>query len=115
MVRCWLLSKEDIKHINERRREHNRLGYAVQLCLLRHPGWPLKTDESAPPNLLNYVGQQLGADTAEFADYARRDNTRQEHQALIIKEYRFRQYGPAHANRMVSDGHSDRPEFARKS
>jgi len=97
MVRHWLLSEEDIKRINGRRREHNRLGYAVQLCLLRYPGWPLKTDEPPPPNLLKYVGQQFGADTVEFADYAKRDNTRQEHQLLIIKEYRFRQYGPAHS------------------
>ena len=96
MVRYWLLSEKDIKRINGRRREHNRLGYAVQLCLLRYPGWPLKTDEPPPPNLLKYVGQQFGADTVEFADYAKRDNTRQEHQ-LLIKEYRFRQYGPAHS------------------
>jgi Domain of unknown function (DUF4158) len=97
MVRYWLLSEEDIARINERRREHNRLGYAVQLCLLRYPGWPLKTDEPAPSNLLSYVGQQLGADTDEFADYAKRDNTRQEHQLLIIKEYHFRQYGSAYS------------------
>lgn len=97
MVRYWLLSVEDVRRINERRREHNRLGYAVQLCLLRYPGWPLRTDEALPTNLLNYVGQQLGAGAAEFADYAKRDKTRQEHQLLIIKEYRFRQYGPTYA------------------
>jgi Domain of unknown function (DUF4158) len=97
VVRYWLLSEKDINGINGRRREYNRLGYAVQLCLLRYPGWPLKTDEPAPPNLLNYLGQQLGADTAEFADYAKRDNTRQEHQLLIINDYRFRQYGPAYS------------------
>lgn len=101
MVRYWLLSEEDIKRINGRRREHNRLGYAVQLCLLRYPGWPLKTDEPPPPNLLKYVGQQFGADTVEFADYAKRDNTRQEHQLLIIKEYRFRQYGLAGTKRGI--------------
>jgi TnpA family transposase len=38
MVRYWLLSADDIRRINERRREHNRLGFAVQLCLLRYPG-----------------------------------------------------------------------------
>ena len=95
MVRHWLLSEQDMAHINERRRDQNRLGYAVQLCLLRYPGWPLRADEPAPSNLLDYIGQQLGAGTDEFAEYAKRDNTRQEHQLLIIKEYRFRQYGPA--------------------
>ena len=83
MVRYWLLSEKDINGINGRRREHNHLGYAVQLCLLRYPGWPLKADEPVPPNLLNYVGQQLGADTAQFTDYAKRDNTRQEHQVFL--------------------------------
>jgi TnpA family transposase len=96
MVRHWFLSTEDLKRIQQRRREHNRLGYAVQLCLLRYPGWPLRTGEPVPPNLLHYVGQQLGADAAEFAEYAQRDNTRQEHQQLLIQEYRFRPYGTAH-------------------
>jgi len=41
MVRYWLLSEQDRKYIEERRRERNRLGFAVQLCLLRYPGWPL--------------------------------------------------------------------------
>ena len=68
MIRHWFLSEEDIKDINGRRREYNRVGYGVQLCLLRYPGWPLKIDEPAPPNLLNCVGQQLGADKAEFFD-----------------------------------------------
>ena len=36
MVRYWRLSADDIRRINERRREYNRLGFAVQLCLLRY-------------------------------------------------------------------------------
>jgi hypothetical protein len=96
MVRYWFLSAEDIRRIQQRRREHNRLGNAIQLCLLRYPGWPLRTGEPVLPNLLHYVGQQLGADAAEFAEYAQRDNTRQEHQQLLIQEYHFRPYGPAH-------------------
>jgi hypothetical protein len=47
--------------------------------------------------LLNYIRQQLGAGTDEFTEYAKRDNTWQEHQLLIIKEYRFRQYGPTYS------------------
>jgi hypothetical protein len=73
---------------------------------MRYPGWPLKTDEPAPPNLLNYVGQQLGANPTEFADYGQRDNSRQEHQLLIIKECRFRQYGQAHASVLQAPGPS---------
>ncbi|WP_371862155.1 DUF4158 domain-containing protein [Weizmannia acidilactici] len=34
--------------INKRRREENRLGFAVQLAVLRHPGWPYTHIKSIP-------------------------------------------------------------------
>ena len=46
MVRYWLLAEEDVRSINARRREYNRLGFAVQLCMLRYPGWPLQFQEA---------------------------------------------------------------------
>jgi len=97
MVRHWLLSGEDIRRINERRREYNRLGFAIQLCVLRYPGWPLAPEEIPPPNLLAFVAEQLDADAAEMAEYAVRDETRREHLQALCKEYRFGQYGPAHS------------------
>jgi TnpA family transposase len=79
MTRYWFLSEEDLRRINERRREHNRLGFAVQLCLLRYPDWPLRPDEVPRPNLLDFVAEQLGADATEIHEYATRDQTRREH------------------------------------
>ena len=38
MVRYWTLSYEDLNRIRSRRGAENRLGFAVQLCLLRFPG-----------------------------------------------------------------------------
>jgi TnpA family transposase len=73
-----LAIRDDIRRINERRREHNRLGFAVQLCLLRYSGWPLKVGEKPPSNLLEFVAQQIDADPDEFGDYAAREQTRQE-------------------------------------
>jgi hypothetical protein len=75
MVRYWLLSADDIRRINKRRREHNRLGFAVQLCLLRYPGWPLKVGDQPPSNLLEFVAQQIDADPDEFGDYAAREQS----------------------------------------
>jgi Domain of unknown function (DUF4158) len=97
MVRYWLLAEEDIRRINDRRREHNRLGFAIQLCVLRYPGWPLGPEEMPPANLLTFVAEQLNADATEIAEYAARDETRREHVQILCKEYRFGQYGPAHA------------------
>ena len=66
MVRYWLLEEEDIRRINARRKEHNRLGFAIQLCVLRYPDWPLRPDDRPPANLLKFVAEQLGADATEI-------------------------------------------------
>src|SRR6516225_1064785 len=97
MVRYGLLSADDIRRIHERRREHNRLGFAVQLCLLRYPGWPLMVGEKPPSNLLEFVAQQIDADPDEFGDYAAREQTRQEHQGILAKEYGYHPYGSSYA------------------
>jgi hypothetical protein len=97
ILRYWLLAEEDIRRINDRRREHNRLGFAIQLCVPRYPGWPLGPEEMPPANLLTFVAEQLNADATEIAEYAARDETRREHVQILCKEYRFGQYGPAHS------------------
>ena len=66
MVRHWMLTERDLALVNERRRHHNRLGFAVQLCLLRYPGWPLKPGEMPPSNLLECVAEQLTVAPAEI-------------------------------------------------
>ena len=66
MVRYWSLSERDVAFVNERRRQQNRLGFAVQLCLPRYPGWPLKPGELPPENLPQYVSAQLAVDPIEI-------------------------------------------------
>lgn len=38
MARCFTLSRADQNLVVRRRRDANRIGFAVQLALLRHPG-----------------------------------------------------------------------------
>lgn len=38
MARHYVLSAKDLMLVRAKRRTVNRLGFAVQLCLLRHPG-----------------------------------------------------------------------------
>jgi TnpA family transposase len=48
MARHYILDAADSALVRARRRAANRLGFAVQLCLLRHPGTGLGTGEHPP-------------------------------------------------------------------
>ncbi|WP_137935490.1 Tn3 family transposase [Mesorhizobium comanense] len=84
LIRHYSLSSADRLEIGLRRREHNQLGFAVQLCLMRYPGRVLSTDETPPRAMLKYVAEQIGADAGKFALYARREETRRDHIARLM-------------------------------
>ena len=48
MARHYVLGTEDLALIRSKRRGMNRLGFAVQLCLLRYPGQGLGPGEHPP-------------------------------------------------------------------
>jgi TnpA family transposase len=79
IVRFYTFPPEDLALIRRRRRPANRLGFAVQLAYLRHPGRAIEVGEVPPGEVLAFVARQLGLATASFADYGRRDQTRREH------------------------------------
>src|SRR5271156_3493087 len=76
MTRHFLLSAEDLTLIRTKRRAGNRLGFAVQLCALRHPGRVLDPTELPPEPMLVFIAQQIGVDPALFGEYARQAETR---------------------------------------
>ncbi len=69
--------------MSRRRRGPNRLGYAVQLCYLRHPGRALLPGEAVPAAMLSLLADQIGCRTDDFADYSARATTLREHRAEI--------------------------------
>ena len=81
MARHSVLSPEDLVLVRAKRRSMNRLGFALQLCLLRHPGQGLGPGQPQPAALLDFVAAQVGIPAAAFTDYAQRDQTRREHAA----------------------------------
>jgi len=58
LIRYYSLSPADRLEVGLRRREHNQLGFAVQLCLMRYPGRVLAADETPPRAMLKYVAEQ---------------------------------------------------------
>jgi hypothetical protein len=93
MARYFVLSAEDLILILTKRRAVNRLGFAIQLCALRHPGRALDPAELPPEPMLAFVGKQVGVDPAFFGDYARRAETRREHMIELQKLLRLRTFG----------------------
>ncbi|GAB6499035.1 MULTISPECIES: Tn3 family transposase [Bacillaceae] len=89
----YTLSEYDIEVINRHRRDHNRLGFAIQLCILRQPGCSLvDLPEKVPEELVRFVAKQIGVDPTVFNLYAKRDPTRREHLEEIRKEYGYRSF-----------------------
>ena len=84
LIQYYSLSPADRLEVELRRRGHNQLAFAVQLCLMRYPGRALLPNETPPAAMLNYVAGQLNADPRLFELYARREETRREHGAYLL-------------------------------
>jgi hypothetical protein len=88
-VRHWTLSEDDLAIIVSRRRSHNRLGFAVQLCALRHPGRLLRPGELIPTAPLAFVAEQLKVAPEVLAEYATRGPTRYEQLGTLRDVFGF--------------------------
>ena len=64
---------------NGKRRARNRLGFAVQLALVRDLGRTLRVGEELPNAVVDIVADQLAIDPDAFESYGARDETRREH------------------------------------
>ena len=92
LLKHYTLSDEDLGHIRQRRRAHNRFGFALQLCVLRYPGRVLAPGELIPAEVVEFIGAQLGLGADDLVDYASREETRHEHLAELRALYGFRTF-----------------------
>jgi len=83
MARCFTLSRADQELVAGRRRDTNRIGFAVQLALLRHPGIALAQLEQPVEPLVRWLAKQLEIPAAPFAEYAHRPQTMTDHARLL--------------------------------
>ena len=89
LARHYLLSTDDLLLVRQRRRESNKLGYAVQLTVLKHLGRSLRQDEPPPREVQAYLADQLRLDPASYALYAGENITRNEHFALLCRRFGY--------------------------
>jgi Domain of unknown function (DUF4158) len=62
--------RSDQDLVTSRRGAANRLGYAVQLALIRHPGTALAQMDDPVDGLVAWLAVQLGIPAAAFTEYA---------------------------------------------
>ncbi len=89
IAKYYTLTEKDIEIINRHRRDYNRLGFAIQLCCLRNPGWSLGNVSDIPLKVMSYITEQLEVNPNEYEQYAQRENTRLEHLQELRQEYGY--------------------------
>jgi hypothetical protein len=94
LERFFFLDDADRELIAKRRGDHNRLGFALQVCTLRYIGVCLTADPlDVPWSVVQYLAEQLGIEDAACAKrYTERWPTAYEHATEIYKAYGYREY-----------------------
>jgi TnpA family transposase len=76
LARYFLLDKNDLAFIRDRRGKQNRLAVALQLTSARFLGTFLSDINQIPVNVKSFVAQQLSIDSIDvLEDYAQREST----------------------------------------
>ena len=87
----YTLSAFDMEIILQNRRDYNRMGFALQLCCLRYPGWAFTDIGVIPKPVLTYIANQLCVtDMDSLYQYGNREATRVNHLKKIRDLYGFR-------------------------
>ena len=101
LIRHYTFSETDLSLIGQRRGDANRLGVAVQLCLLRFPGQGLLLEAAVPAILVQWIARQLRTDPGCWPQYAEREETRREHLLELRAYLSLEPFGLAHYRQAV--------------
>ncbi|PZR31084.1 Tn3 family transposase [Caulobacter segnis] len=83
VARFYTLSPVDLEWLEERRGPANKLGAAVQMALLRHPGFGWSPGETVPEIVLRFLSDQVHVAPEALSAYSTRPPTRVEHASQL--------------------------------
>ena len=98
LERNYVLPDEDLELIATRRRPDNRLGLAIHIALLRHPGQGWLDGIEPPAPLVAWLAEQVDVSSDALTRYGAREPTRSEHRRLAIRHLGLRAF--LHAEHM---------------
>ena len=113
LVRLYTLTETDLAMIRRCRGDHSRLGYALMLCYLRHPGRTLRTNERPPAALVSFVAEQIDVRPKAIDDYLASEQNRRRHAAELQERLRLRPFGKLAAAELAEALHSQAVENDR--
>ena len=85
----YTFSKDDIEIIKKHRKEENQLGFAIQLAVLRYPGWPYMFNKNIPETIIKYISDQIDTVPRALKYYSSRKSTYKEHIKEIKEKYGY--------------------------
>ena len=94
LIRHYTLSPSDVAMICRGRGDHHRLGYALMLCYLRHPGRTLRAGEMPPAAVVRFVADQIGVLPDSIGQYLTSEQNRRRHSAALLRRLNLRPFGP---------------------
>lgn len=95
LLSYFQFSEQDRELISIQRRPANRLGFALQLALVRYMGFiPQQWISQIPTAAVKYVGDQLGLESGALDHYGLREATRSSHLKSIMQYLNWRRWQP---------------------
>ena len=76
LERNYVLADDDLDLIYTRRSAENRLGLAIHMALLRHPGQGWLDGDDLPGPLIRWLAEQVAVPSSALAGYGTRNATR---------------------------------------
>jgi hypothetical protein len=93
LERFFRLGEQALRLVAAKRRDHNRLGFAMQWGTVRMLGRFLPEPVDVPPSVVAFVAEQLGiSDCSCIAAYAERLPTQHEHARELRRECGYREF-----------------------
>jgi len=90
LIGFFTLSPTDLRQIPANASAANRLGFALQLVLLRFLGFHLPELSSVQGEVIDFVASQIDVDSERLGSYGEREQTRSDHQRQIEKYLGYR-------------------------
>lgn len=95
LIGFFTLSERDQVLVRGQRRDHNRLGFALQVCALRYLGFVPTKLHSAPKAAICHLAERLGVAPGCLAKYGERSQTRTGHLQEVLAHLGFRKARPS--------------------